>query len=395
MSDRSELKYLGYGRQLIDESDIERVAAVLRGDYLTQGPELDAFECELAARVGARYAVAVANGTAALHLACLAAELKHGDRGVTQDITFVASANCMAYCGIFPDLVDIDSETLNMCPDSLRAYLRRFPQCRVIVPVAMGGLSHDLAAIRSIAEDRIIIEDASHALGGLASNGRPVGGSGDADMTVFSFHPVKPITTGEGGAIVTDREDFYHRLRCLRSHGIVRAPGRLLDADKADDPWHYELQALGYNYRLSDILAALGRSQLARLGDFVRRRRAIAEYYDAAFAGMAHIVPTQSSADHRRRSGHHLYVVEIDYDALGLTRAQVMRAMSALGIGTQVHYIPVHLHPYYRQQPRSGDMLFGRSMAYYRRCLTLPCHPGLGDDDLKRVVAAVRSVLGQ
>lgn len=386
-------KYLGYGRQQVDEADIEAVAAVLRGDHLTQGPAVATFEDELAARVGARYAVAVTNGTAALHLACLAAGLKEGDRGVTQAITFVASANCMAYCGIQSDLVDIDPKTLNMSPESLRAYLMRTPQCRVVIPVAMGGLSHDGAAIRQIVGERILIEDACHALGATSGNGLSVGGGGYADMTVFSFHPVKPITTGEGGAIVTDREDLYQRLLSLRSHGIERAPECLLDPGQSGNPWYYEQQMLGFNYRLSDILAALGRSQLSRLDDFIRRRREISDYYDRRFAGFEHVTPAQVESDHRRRSGHHLYIVEIDFAALGTTRAEVMRALSERGIGTQVHYIPVHHHPYHRTRSRQGDMSLDHAEAYYQRCLTLPCHPGLADADLERIVSALTEVL--
>lgn len=384
------MKFLGYGRQSIDESDIEAVVATLRGDYLTQGPAVTAFEEALARYVGARYAVAVANGTAALHVACLAAEMKVGDIGVTQAITFSASANCLAYCGARADLVDIDPETLNMSPDALRDYLRTVPECKVIIPVAMGGLSADLGTIRGIAGERIIIEDACHALGGHGSEGKPVGGGPHADMTVFSFHPVKPITTGEGGAIVTNREDLYRRLLSLRSHGIVRSPELLVDPSHSAEPWYYEQQILGYNYRLCDIQAALGSSQLRRIDRFIARRREIALFYDREFRDLQGVQLVQADSDFRQRSGHHLYVLRIDFDHLGISRVEVMAALKSLGIGTQVHYLPVHYHPYYRERFKDERHRLRAAESYYSECLSLPCYPTMEEEDMKRVVAGVR-----
>lgn len=385
------MKFLGYGRQTIDEVDIAAVVATLRGDYLTQGPAVVVFEQALAEYVGARYAVAVANGTAALHVACLAAGLRSGDCGVTQALTFAASANCMAYCGARPDLVDVDPDTLYMSSDSLREHLEQVPQCKVVIPVAMGGLSTGLARIREIAGERIIIEDACHALGGRIEQGAPVGGSGYADMTVFSFHPVKPITTGEGGAIVTDREDLYRRMLALRSHGIVRAPDLLFDPYHADEPWYYEQQVLGYNYRLCDIQAALGRSQLQRIDTLISRRRDIAQYYDREFSDLEGVRFVQATPDFRQRSGHHLYALRIAFEDLGITRTAMMMALKAEGIGSQVHYIPVHYHPYYRQ--RFIDRRFAVAESYFQECLTLPCYPGLDDADLQRVVTGVKNVI--
>lgn len=387
------MKLLGYGRQSIDESDIEAVVTTLRGDYLTQGPAVAAFEEALARYVGARHAVVVANGTAALHIACLAAGLKPGDIGVTQAITFAASANCIAYCGARPDLVDIDPETLNMSPDALRDYLRRVPECKVVISVAMGGLSDGLGTIREIANERVVIEDACHALGGRGSEGNLVGGSIHADMTVFSFHPVKPITTGEGGAIVTDREDLYRSLLSFRSHGIVRAPEPLVDTSHAAEPWYYEQQTLGYNYRLCDIQAALGRSQLCRIDAFIARRREIALFYDREFRDIEGVRLVQADPDFRQRSGHHLYVLRFDFDRLGLSRMEAMAALKAQGIGTQVHYIPVHYHPYYRERFVDERHRLQVAECYYRECLSLPCYPGLDDGDLKRVVAGVRKIV--
>lgn len=387
------MKYIGYGRQSIEERDIDAVVATLRGDYLTQGPAVAAFEEALARYVGARYAVVVANGTAALHAACLAAGMKSGDIGVTQAITFAASANCMAYCGARPDLVDIDPKTLNMLPDALRDYLRRVPQCKVVIPVAMGGLSNGLGKIREIAGERIIIEDACHALGGRSSEGSLVGSSQHADMTVFSFHPVKPITTGEGGAIVTNREDLYRRLLPLRSHGIVRAPEPLVDPLHAAEPWYYEQQMLGYNYRLCDIQAALGRSQLSRIDEFIARRREIALFYDREFCNLEGVSLVQADPDFRQRSGHHLYALRLNFDRLGLSRADAMEALRAQGIGTQVHYIPVHYHPYYRERFVDERHRLQAAEDYYRETLSLPCYPGLEDEDLKRIVASVREIV--
>lgn len=386
------MKFLGYGRQSIDESDIEAVVATLRGDFLTQGPAVNAFEEALAHYVGARYAVVVSNGTAALHLACLSAGIKAGDIGVTQAITFVASANCMAYCGARPDLVDIDPSSLNMSPDALRSYLVRNPHCKAVIPVAMGGLSEG-QLLREVAGDRIIIEDACHALGALGRDGLKIGGGGYADMTAFSFHPVKPITTGEGGAIVTNREDLYRRLLRLRSHGIARAPEHLVNEDQGGNPWYYEQQDLGFNYRLCDIQAALGLSQIRKIDKLIVRRRFIAEFYDRHFKDVDGASLVQHNADFRARSGHHLYVLRIDFDHLGTTRASVMKALRDRGVGTQVHYIPVHHQPYYQDRFRSESGRFAASEAYYRECLTLPCYPGLEDADLSRIVTAVKEVL--
>ena len=387
------MKFLGYGRHNIDDNDISAVVEVLRGDYLTQGPAIRLFEERLASYVGARFAVAVSNGTTALHLACLAANLGSGDIGVTQAITFVASANCMAYCGARPDLIDIDPDTLNMSIDSLKDYLKKTPECKLLIPVAMGGLSYDGNEIRSVAGNRIIIEDACHAFGAISGNGKKVGGGGYADMTVFSFHPVKPITTGEGGAIVTDREDFYKRLLALRNHGIVREAEALFESDKASDPWYYEQQVLGFNYRISDIQAALGISQLDKIDRFIKRRHEIASYYDHYLSDFYGVRLVQSDSDCRFRSGHHLYIIRIDFDSIGKTRKQVMDMLAQRGIGTQVHYIPIHYHPYYRNKFGKQLVSLIQAESYYKECLTLPCHPGLSNSDLFRIVSSLKEVL--
>ncbi len=389
----SSHRFLGYGRQSINESDLQAVCDVLKSDFLTQGPAVSAFEQDLAAYVGTKYAVAVSSATAALHIACLATGMETGDIGVTQPLTFVASANCMAYCGAQVHLVDIHPDSLEMDPAGLKTFLRAHPDCKTIIPVAYGGLSSHGEEIRALAGERIIIEDASHALGGHEPGGAKVGACTYSDMCVFSFHPVKPLTTGEGGAITTNSKELYEKLLTLRSHGIVRGSDLVENTQEADNPWYYEQQSLGFNYRLSDILAALGRSQIERLDGFIARRREIARYYDFAFAGLPHLKLVQSSREQRARSGHHLYVVRIDYAALSVSRKQVMHALQQLGIGTQVHYIPVHKHPYYRQRISQGQQAFPVSNQFFDECLTIPCFPELQNQDLDRVISAISNIV--
>jgi len=281
-------RFLGYGRQLIGEDDIAAVVSVLRGDHLTRGPMVDRFEAALADRVGARHCVAVSSGTAALHIACLAAGLKPGDLGLTTPLTFVASANAMLYCGATPLLADIDPDGLGLAPQAAEATIADHPEIRALLPVHFGGLAHGSAALRRVSGARRVIEDACHALGGGYEDGQPVGCGVHADMTVFSFHPVKPITTAEGGAVVTNDPELYRMLRLLRSHGIEHASERLTHQDAAfesgaPNPWYYEQQVLGFNYRMSDLQAALGLSQLGKLEAFTARRRSIAQRYDAIF----------------------------------------------------------------------------------------------------------------
>ena len=387
--------FIGYGRQTIEDDDVAAVVDALKGDFLTQGPRLEGFEAALADHVGARFAVAVSNGTAALHIACIAAGMQPGDHGVTQAITFVASANCMVYCGASAGLVDIDADTINMSADGLSAYLRDKPETKVVIPVSMGGLSAGADALREIAGKRIIIEDASHSCGATYVGTRDkVGTVGcAADMTTFSFHPVKPFTTGEGGAVVTNDEDLYRHLLEARSHGIVRQADRLVRAQGAHEPWYYEQQTLGYNYRLTDLQAALGHSQIRKLDRFLDRRREIALRYDEAFSALEHVTLVQSAPDQRAASGHHLYVLSIDFEALGTDRASVISELRARKIGTQVHYIPVYMQPFYRELADDPARQFPNSEAYYARCLTIPCFPTMEDADVERVIDSLRAVL--
>ncbi len=392
-------KIIGYGRQSIDRSDIDAVVAVLNSDYLTQGPVIERFESALAERVGARHAVTVSSGTAALHLACLAAGIRPGDLGVTSAITFAASANCLLYAGADCAFVDIDPETLGLSTAALEAMLAGNQPVKAVIPVHMAGLADAAAEIRSLAKDRIVIEDSAHSLGGAYACGKPVGCGAYSDMAIFSFHPVKSITTGEGGAIVTNDADLAKRLHMLRSHGIERDPKFFKSTDAFEDgqakPWHYEQSLLGFNYRMTDIQAALGLSQLARLDQFLARRRALARRYDDAFAKLDGVRLPQSDARERARSGLHLYVAEFDFATLKTTRTRFMALLRAHGVGSQVHYIPVYRHPLYVARYGLEPARFPNAEAYYGRCLSLPLYPGLTDEDAERVVFAVsRAIAG-
>lgn len=381
-----------YGRQQIDESDIDAVVAVLRSDWLTQGPAIEAFECAVAQRCDARYAVAVSNATAALHLACLAAGLGPDDWLWTSPNTFVASANCARYCGAKVDFVDIDPVTWNMDVAHLAAKLahaeklNRLP--KILVPVAFSGQSCDMAAIRSLADAYgvLIIEDASHAIG-ATYQGRPVGCGDYADMTVFSFHPVKIITSGEGGMLLTNSAELQQRLYRLRSHGISRDP--VLMSEPSHGPWYYQQLELGFNYRITDIQAALGLSQLSKLDDFLQRRRQLAARYDLLLQELPLCLPGRQAGV---ESAWHLYVVRLQLARIKRSRREAFDALRAAGIGVNVHYIPVHLQPYYRELGFCpGD--FPAAEAYYSEALTLPLHAGMLDSEQDQVIAALREVL--
>ncbi|MFA5123127.1 UDP-4-amino-4,6-dideoxy-N-acetyl-beta-L-altrosamine transaminase [Zavarzinia sp.] len=374
-----------YGRQWIDEADEQAVLAVLRSDFLTQGPAVERFEAALADYVGARFCVAVANATAGLHLAYAALGLGPGDEGVTTPITFVATANAMEFLGARVRFSDIDGTSFNLDPHLLEQALS--PATRVIAPVHFAGVPADMQAIEAIARRRGIpvVEDASHAIGGRYPTGEMIGACARSAMTVFSFHPVKTITTGEGGAVTTNDPRLYEKLRDLRAHGITRDPSRLVSHP---GPWYYEMQDLGYNYRMTEMQAALGCSQLRRLDDFRARRQAIIAAYDAAFGDLAWF--------ERPLTGEgtccHLYVGRFDFAALGRDRAGVMQRLREAGVGTQVHYIPVHLQPWYRERygHRAGD--FPVAEAYYQRCLSLPLFPRMTDEEVARVIEAVRAL---
>jgi UDP-4-amino-4,6-dideoxy-N-acetyl-beta-L-altrosamine transaminase len=378
-----------YGRQSIDAADSEAVVEVLKSDFLTQGPAVPRFEQALAAYCGAGHGVAACNATAALHVACLALELGPGDLLWTSPITFVASANCALYCGAEVDFVDIDPQTYNISIERLTEKLEaakeqgRLP--KIVMPVHFAGQSADMRQIAELARRYgfRVIEDASHAVGATYGNG-PVGDCRYSDIAVFSFHPVKIITTGEGGMAMTNNPELAARMALLGTHGVTRDPGRL--RAPSDGGWYYEQLALGFNYRMTDIQAALGTSQLRRLDDLVARRRQLAARYDEAFAGLPLTRPWQHPDS---RSSFHLYVIRID----AALRASAFARLRAAGIGVNLHYIPVPRQPYYRDlgfDPANWP----EAERYYSEALTLPLYPGLRDEEQDVVIAAVRDVLG-
>jgi perosamine synthetase len=374
---------LPYGRQSIDEADIQAVVAVLRSDWLTTGPKVGEFEEVFARRVGAKYAVAFSSGTAALHGAAFAAGLKAGDEAITSPLTFAATANCMLYQGASPVFADICADTLSLDPDRFAEGIKR--NTRAVLPVAYAGHPADLDAILAIADKHglLVIEDACHALG-AEYHGRKTGSI--AHMSVFSFHPVKHVATGEGGMVTTDRADFAESLRRFRNHGIST------DARQrhAAGQWHYEMVELGYNYRLTDIGCALGVSQLRKLDANLARRREIAARYAAAFREMPGVVVP--SVREGVKPAWHLYPIRVDLSQLRADREQIFKALRAENIGVNVHYIPVHLHPYYRKRfgYKPGD--FPLAEAAYDRLISLPMFHGMTDSDVEDVIAAVGKV---
>jgi UDP-4-amino-4,6-dideoxy-N-acetyl-beta-L-altrosamine transaminase len=382
---------LPYGRQTIEDDDIAAVAAALRSDFLTTGPLVESFETAFAERVGARHAVACANGTAALHLAMLALDVQPGDVTIVPSITFLATANCARYVGAEVVFADVDPDSGLMTPGTLAEALKRVGggKLRAVLPVHLRGDVADLPGLGALAGDAgaVMVEDAPHALGTTMTFGNVTERAGDARhsaMATFSFHPVKTIATGEGGMVTTNDAGLAERLRLMRSHGMVRPA----DAD----PWWYEMPEPGFNYRLPDILCALGLSQLAKLDRFVARRRAVAKAYETALAPLAPLV-TIAARPAWSDPVLHLMCVLIDFAAAGITRRQLVDALRERGVGSQVHYIPVHRQPYYQQ--RYGDLALPGAEAWYARCLSLPLYPGMADGDVARVAEALKAVLGR
>ena len=381
-----------YGRQSISEADIEAVAEVLRSDFLTQGPTVPAFEQAVASYCGAAHAVAANSATSALHMACLALGVGPGDRVWTSPLTFVASSNAALYCGAQVDFVDVDERTYNMCPNKLAQKLDEAAKAgtlpKVVVPVHLAGQSCDMAAIHAAASRYgvRIVEDASHAIGGTYRS-EPVGNCRFSDIAVFSFHPVKIVTTGEGGMAMTNDAELAELMRLDRSHGITRDPAELQHDDVG--PWYYEQQRLGFNYRMTDICAALGLSQMARIDRFLARRREIAAAYDNAFADLPVVTPWQHPDT---LSAWRLYVILLDRRRVTRSHREVFDALRDAGIGVNLHYIPVYRQPYYRALG-FGQGHCPNAEAYYAEAISLPMYPDLTDDEQREVVAAVSAVV--
>jgi perosamine synthetase len=376
--------FLPYGRQSVNESDVQAMVEVLRSDWLTTGPKVGEFEEAFAARVGSAHAVSFSSGTAALHAAAYAAGLKPGDEAITTPMTFAATANCVLYQGATPVFADVSRDTLNLDPEQITKKISS--KTRAILPVDYAGHPVDLSPILEMVRRNklIVIEDACHALG-AEHGGRPVGGL--ADMSVFSFHPVKHITTGEGGMVTTNNPQFAETLRRFRNHGIS-SDGR---QRQSAGEWHYEMVLLGFNYRLPDIVCALGIEQLKRLESNLARRREIAAQYTDAFRQISGVTPPTV------RSGvnpaWHLYPIRLDLDKLTVDRAQVFRALRAENIGVNVHYIPVHLHPYYRERFGYKGGEFPVAEDAYSRLLSLPMFHGMMDQDVEDVIEATKKVV--
>ncbi len=375
---------LPYGHQYIDEADIQAVVEVLRSGWITTGPKVTGFEEAVAGFVGARHAVSFTSGTAAVHAAAFAAGLGPGDEVITTPMTFCATANSVVYQGATPVFADVDPDTLLIDPAQVEAKIT--PRTRAIFAVDYAGQPCDYDALRSIAQRRRLwlVDDACHAIGGAYKN-RPVGSL--ADLNTFSFHPVKHITTGEGGMVTTDAPELARRLRMCRTHGIDSNPVKR----QAEGQWFYEMVELGYNYRLSDINCALGESQLRKLPGWVQRRQEIARRYDAAFADLPAAGPLSAREDVSH--AYHLYVLRLDLSQLRVGRAEVFAALHGEGIGVNVHYIPVHLHPYYHQRfgTAPGDCPIAESA--YERIVSLPIWPGMTDKDVQDTIVAVYKVI--
>jgi UDP-4-amino-4,6-dideoxy-N-acetyl-beta-L-altrosamine transaminase len=379
-------KKIYYGHQYIDEADIQAVVDVLRSDYLTCGPKIKELEDKLCNITGAKHATAVSNGTAALHVACLAAGIKPGDEVITTPLTFAASANCARYCGAKVVFADVNPDTYNISPESIRQNIT--DRTKAVVAVDFTGQAVEVDEIRKICDEYnlVFIEDAAHSIG-TRYNGTPVGTL--ADITTFSFHPVKTVTAGEGGAVLTNRDDLYEKIELYKSHGITHDTDKM-DVSAPEGPWYYEQIALGYNYRMTDFQAALLISQLDKLERFSARRKEIVSMYDEAFAevGGIKLQKTIAASDTTR----HLYIIQIEPDKLGCTRREFFDAMSAEGVQCQVHYVPVYWFPDYQRFGYQKG-LCPNAEAIYKNCMSIPLYPAMTDEDVEDVIKAVKKVV--
>lgn len=385
--------FIPYGHQCIDENDIQAVTEVLKSDYLTTGPKIHEFEQKIADYLGCKYAVSIANGTAALHAACYAANIKAGDEVITTPMTFAATSNSILYMQGTPVFADINPYTYNI--DPLEIEKKITDKTKAIIAVDYTGQPAELFKIKSIAEkyNLTFIEDGAHSLGAEIKN--PQGTwqkiGGFAHMTTFSFHPVKHITTAEGGMICTNDVKLFEKLTLFRTHGITRDKNLL--KDKSHGPWYYEQQFLGYNYRLSDLQSALGISQLTKLDNFIQRRRVIASKYDKAFGESTFknklTIPYQ---DPNTKSAYHIYVVKLNLQAIGKTREEILSKLLALNIGVNIHYIPVYYHPYYQALGYTKGIC-PVAENFYEEIITLPLFPMMSDEDVNYVIESMATVM--
>ncbi len=391
-------KIIPYGKHFIDQDDIDAVTDVLKYKNLTQGGEVESFENAVANFVGAKYAVAMSSWTAGLHMANLALGIKKGDSVITSPITFVATSNTVIYCNAKPVFSDIDKSSINLCPKKLEQTINDNPDVKAIIPVHYGGVSCDMETISQLAKkyNLSIIEDAAHALGAKHFDGSMVGSCKFSDMTGFSFHPVKSIAAGEGGMITTNNYQIYKSLLRLRSHGINKLDDSFVDNKQSKtngiiNPWYYEMQQLGYNYRITDIQCALGLSQLKKLDKFIKRRHELVLQYDRAFKEFKNLNPIQIGT--RDISSHHLYVVRINFKKIKITRAVLMNKLKEKGILCQVHYIPVTSQPYYKKTGYKTED-FPMSLKFYKEALSLPLYFTLTNKDQKSVIKILKKLIG-
>jgi UDP-4-amino-4,6-dideoxy-N-acetyl-beta-L-altrosamine transaminase len=387
------MKFIPYGKQDISQEDIDEVLSVLKSDFLTQGPQVPAFENLLTRYTGAQYALAVNSATSALHIACMALDLGEGDILWTTPITFVASANCGVYCGASIDFVDIDADTYNLCPIALEKKLQEAQQRnvlpKVLVAVHLCGQPCDMEKIWALSKKYgfKVIEDASHAIGGSYKNLK-VGSCKYSDITVFSFHPVKIVTTAEGGAALTNNSTLAEKMSLYRSHGVTR-DNKLMKGE-SHGTWYYQQVTLGYNYRMTELQAALGVSQMARLDDFIESRHTLARKYDRLLKDLPVKLPFQLEDSY---SGLHLYVIRLKLDQLSKTRKQIFDELRDAGIGVNVHYIPVHTQPFYKEKFGFAEREFPQAEAYYEEAISIPMFHGMKEEQLKRVVDSLFKII--